>query len=85
MSGLNKFKEDFDLWAHHLKVIDGYAQEEIEEIRSEVRAIWVELELRRLWIDYVANEADFVRSLQSIASGITDRIKANAEQERLSA
>lgn len=68
------FAADFAIWETRLKV-EGYSPEAVEEIKQAIRNDWDNEELRELWIAQVKKEADFMRGIQAMAKGITNRIK----------
>jgi len=56
---------------------DGEKQEGIDEIKQAIRDHWHDPELRQLWIEFINYEADFMRGIQAMAKGITERIKTS--------
>lgn len=74
---MSRFRADFDLWVRMLRT-DGEPEEGIEEIRETIRAAWHDEELRKLWIEFVAEKAAFVRELDAMVFASLERIKAEA-------
>jgi len=70
-----EFVEDFALWEIRLRE-DGETKEGIDDIKQCIRGDWSDSEKRSWWSAYVKKEADFMRELQGMVRGITDRIKA---------
>ena len=75
MSDISDFRIDFALFETRMQE-DGYTKEDIEEVRQQVRDDWSDHEYRELWIAQVKKEADFMREIQAMAQGITNRIKS---------
>lgn len=75
-----EFKTDFALWEIRL-VEEGYDTPAIEEIKQDIRDAWDDNEGREFWIGYVKKEADFMRELQAMAAGITNRIKQSIKEK----
>ncbi len=67
------FKQDWEWFERRLKE-DGEKPEGIAEIKEAIRKDWDDPELRSLWITYVKEEADFMRSLYT-NTGINERVK----------
>jgi len=69
-----EFVQDFALFESRLRE-DGEPQEGIDEIKQCIRDDWADDEKRAWWQAYVKREADFMRELQAMSRGITQRIK----------
>lgn len=76
-----EFLSDFALYERRYRE-EGYTDEDIAEIKEQVRTDWEDAELRELWKNAIKQEADFMRSLFAMGKGICGAKKASpAHQE----